>query len=371
MMDWPKKNFVIPWEDNKRVNLDEYVEEMLKIHFNPTDGTPFWLEWQKKNDVNVLKEIKTAEDFLNVFTKPIDEDIFRSRPCEDLYPRKIKGDPIQKRDMLIFESGGATGPPKRIPWLKKTFASNMNYYSWSLDKQGFPRNVNYTYFGPSGPHFFGYSARWNAESRNGLFFLIDLDTRFIRMVVSEQKMDMLGKYMESMQKQSRSILETQNIGIIVTTAVILSRMAEAMPIDKMDFAGAIHAGVAITTDEQASLMEIFGSEGRPFIGIYGNTLYGGCFQRPPKNPKDMVFYPQLPNIILWLGQPDNLDEQVRYGEKGRVCFIRLDESFFCPFMVERDEAIRARPDPNFCDWDGLAEVGVFTEMKSKITTGVY
>ena len=265
-MDFKRKEVKIPWENNKTVNLNDYVEEMLKIHFHPKDGTPYWLEWQKKNDIDVLKEIKCAEDLLNIFTEPIDEDIFRLRPVEDFYPKRINGEPVKKRDLLIFESGGATGGAKRIPWLKKTFASNMDFYSWSLDKQGFPWDVNYTYFGPTGPHYFGYSARWNAEARNGLFFCVDMDTRFIRMVSSEQKMEMLGKYMENFQRQSKPILQTQNTGIIVTTAIILTRMAEAMPIEKMNFVGTVHAGVAITIDEQASLMEIFGEKG-PFIGI--------------------------------------------------------------------------------------------------------
>ncbi|MHA1145181.1 MAG: hypothetical protein ACTSRW_10625 [Candidatus Helarchaeota archaeon] len=370
-MDFQRKEVVIPWENNKKVKMDEWVEDVLKIHFHPTDGTPFWLEWQKKNDVDVLKEIKCVSDLFNVFTKPVDEEPLKTRPVEDFYPKKINGNPVQKQDILVFESGGATGLAKRVPWLKKIFAENMDYYSWSLDKQGFPKDVNYTYFGPSGPHYFGYSARWNAEKRNGLFFLVDMDTRFIRMVSAEQKMDMLAKYMENFQRQAQPILQSQNIGILVTTAVILSRMAEELPIDKMNISGTIHAGVAITTDEQASLMEIYGVNNRPFVGIYGNTMYGGCFQRPPKNPKDMVYYPQLPWTILWLGQPDNLSEQVKYGEKGRVCFTRIEPAFFWPFMVERDEAIRERGDPDFCNWDGVAEVGVFSELKSKITTGVY
>ncbi|MHC1592115.1 MAG: hypothetical protein ACXQS8_08505, partial [Candidatus Helarchaeales archaeon] len=87
---------------------------------------------------------------------------------------------------------------------------------------------------------------------------------------------------------------------------------------------------------------------------------------------DIVYYPQLPKNICWVGDFDDpMNTQVKKGELGRVCFIRLDESMFIPPCVERDQAIREGSTDNFLQWDGLRNVKIFESIKDEFTTGVY
>ena len=68
--------------------------------------------------------------------------------------------------------------------------------------------------------------------------------------------------------------------------------------------------------------------------------------------------------------PQNPDEPVEYGETGRVMLTTLTKEFFVPRFLERDEAERAKPIPEY-PWDGVENLRLLTELQETVVVGVY
>ena len=58
-----------PWF---RLTLEERLQEVLAVHFDPVQGTKYWLEREKELGIDVRKEIKTLTD-LAIFG-PMDQE---------------------------------------------------------------------------------------------------------------------------------------------------------------------------------------------------------------------------------------------------------------------------------------------------------
>ena len=42
--------------------LDAHVAEIIKWHFSPETGSPFWLDWAEKQNWNPLDEVTNFDD---------------------------------------------------------------------------------------------------------------------------------------------------------------------------------------------------------------------------------------------------------------------------------------------------------------------
>ena len=47
--------------------LDAHIAEIIKWHFSPDTGSPFWLDWAKQQSWNPLEEIRTYQDICEKF----------------------------------------------------------------------------------------------------------------------------------------------------------------------------------------------------------------------------------------------------------------------------------------------------------------
>src|SRR5438067_10775998 len=88
-----------------RENHDAQVREIVRWHFSPDTGTPFWLEKAKAFNFDPLKDVNGWDD-VNKF--PFFEDEWlRGGPVTRWVPRGLKDKP-----WYVFETGGTTGVPK-------------------------------------------------------------------------------------------------------------------------------------------------------------------------------------------------------------------------------------------------------------------
>ena len=53
--------------------LDAHTAEIIKWHFSPETGSPFWLDWAKERDWNPLEEVSTFSDLCEKFPNFPDE----------------------------------------------------------------------------------------------------------------------------------------------------------------------------------------------------------------------------------------------------------------------------------------------------------
>src|SRR3970282_1299936 len=85
--------------------LDRWTREVVAWHFDPSTGTPFWLEHARRLDWAPRVEIRAYADLakLGLFQ----DEWLRGGPVQRWIPKAFEGRPA-----YVFETGGTTGIPK-------------------------------------------------------------------------------------------------------------------------------------------------------------------------------------------------------------------------------------------------------------------
>jgi len=322
------------------------IEEIIAIHFDPRAGSAFWLEQEKKLGLDARKEISSCEAF-HLFG-PMDTQALRTRPLLDFIPRQFHG---ELPGMILAESGGTTGAPIRRVYRPNEFsAAFVDSWKRAADGRNFPRNGNWLFVGPSGPHVIGQSARAMACSLGSLEpFSVDCDVRWIK----RQAAGSLGftLYLDHVLDQALNVIRTQNIEVLLITPPLLLALADRMTPEERKRIRGIHlAGMALSVvDSEAIRHQLFPQA--VVLPGYGNSLLGVLFEQTPPAPGEPPTY-VLDDPALWLQlvafREDNptaadLAATLKPGQRGRVVAHRLDASFLLLNMVERDTACYAVP----------------------------
>lgn len=352
--------------------LNRYTVEIVKFHFSDNTGSKFWLSKLKELPFDPLKEINGFSD-LKKF--PDFSDELRNIPIYDLVPKGLR----QEQNMLpdVFESGGATGKPKRII----EYNSRLRGIEWInevLNLHGFPSNEirgEWLFVGPSGPHIVGRSMGRLAKLRGSMCFYIDFDPRWVRKCIKGGETSTANKYIDHIIQQVKDILIEQNIKVIFITPTILEKLIsdkELLKVAKEKIKGIIWSGTSFSSESIRLIKEdIF--NGIVVIGLYGNTIMGIAGQRPAsvddKYPAN--FYPYFPNSIIEVVDFQDSTRLVDYYQTGQVKVTLLTKEMFLPNNLERDQAVRIPPSGELFAWDGVAEVKPIVTPDQKIIEGVY
>src|ERR1700704_1011277 len=91
---------------------DEFIQAAMDWHFDPTTGSPYWLERAKSLDFDPRTDVRSFDD-LALFPNVTNE--LRDVHAQDLIPQGYGPNP---EVVGVFESGGTTGAPKRIVMLR-------------------------------------------------------------------------------------------------------------------------------------------------------------------------------------------------------------------------------------------------------------
>src|SRR5688572_10438104 len=144
------------------LDLDAHCREIVRWHFSPETGCPFWLAWAKKAGWDPAKEIKGFAD-LQRFPHFVDGWL-RDEPNESWVPKAYAGKPFK-----IFETGGTTGMPKqRISW--EDHLIDYSEFSETLSDEAFPRGAHWLMLGPTGPRRLRLAIEHLANVRGGSCF---------------------------------------------------------------------------------------------------------------------------------------------------------------------------------------------------------
>src|SRR3981081_1159732 len=110
MLQHAKSALELPYD--VRPDPEECIRAAMDWHFSAETGSPFWLERAESLDFDPRTDVKSVDD-LTLFPNVADE--LRDVRAEDLIP---KGYGPRPEIVGVFESGGTTGPPKRIVFLR-------------------------------------------------------------------------------------------------------------------------------------------------------------------------------------------------------------------------------------------------------------
>lgn len=346
-------------------NLDDWVCHIINIHFHPEYGSSFWLEKAKDIRIDPRRDIRRYDDLAMLGFFPIDE--LRRRDIREFLPAKIAQDPAKLR---VYETGGTTGTPCRIA--NREYLQLMNrWLDWYYDHiVEFPRDANWLWIGPTGPHAIGDLIQNFANTRGGMCYRIDLDPRFIKLLYQKNDRKTLDLYLDHIRSQSYAILDTQDIHVLGTTPALIEILGPEMSDQGYEFRGLLYGGTHLNPD----LYQLLCTEFFPHAvntAIYGNTLMGMAPMRPyQSDDRNIVYCPLEPFFKIEIVDLENPNKILNYHETGQVCFSLMTEDLFFPRVLERDQAERWEALPQF-GWDSVANVRPHTKNRVPVTEGVY
>jgi phenylacetate-coenzyme A ligase PaaK-like adenylate-forming protein len=349
-------------------DCEELIQAAMHWHFDPATGSAFWLRKALTLDFDPRRHIHSLADLAR-FPNVVDE--FRAVPYEDLIPRGYGQHP----DIAgVFESGGTTGPPKRVVYLADWFDRLMTWMVGWADARGQPRDVNWLAIVPSGPHFFGLQAREAARRRGGYAFMVDFDPRWVKKSITAGRLDEVGRYADHLLEQAEFILRSQRVEILMTTPPIIERLTRSDRLVDLVNASvrAIQWGGASMDADTRHLLRTEVFPGIDLAGGYGSTMVlGSALERPGLRDDDpCIFDPFSPYVTFAVVDPES-GREVDYGQRGQVVMHHISKSMFVPNNLERDTALRIRGPAGHAG-DSVADispVAVFGDQV--IVEGVY
>jgi phenylacetate-coenzyme A ligase PaaK-like adenylate-forming protein len=344
--------------------LDAWTRDVVRWHFDPRTGCPFWLESAAKLGWDPRDEIRGFAD-LERFGLFQDEWL-RGGPVRRWVPRGLAGQPV-----YVFETGGSTGVPKsRIN--VEDFRIDYSMFSRTLSDEGFPPGANWLMLGPSGPRRLRLAVEHLAQVRGGICFCVDLDPRWVIRLIKQGQFDVLEDYKDHVVQQALTLLRAHDdIHCMFTTPKLLEALCEKVSLRKVGIRGVFCGGTEMTRQFHRFAREEL-LEGAEFAPTYGNTLMGLACHKPfdPADDYMVVYHAPQPRAVLQIVDPEQPERVVGYGERGRVKLTTLTKEFFMPGFLERDEAIRTPPIERY-PWDGAGDVRPFRSLETSVVEGVY
>jgi phenylacetate-coenzyme A ligase PaaK-like adenylate-forming protein len=349
--------------------LDAHVREIVRWHFDPATGSPFWLEFAAKLGWDPRVEIRTFSDLRRFGT--FEDEWLRGGPVRRWVPKGLADQPV-----YVFETGGTTGIPKtRIAC--HDFRTDYELFSATLPDEYFPKGSNWLMLGPSGPRRLRLSVEHLAQFRGGISFCVDLDPRWVVKLIKKGWSEHMQAYKDHVIDQAVTILQAgHDIRCMFTTPKLLEALAvrlESMgtTIRKAGITGIFSGGTEFTPQWNRFAHEEL-LDGAYMTPTYGNTLMGLAASAPsgPHNNYKITYYAPQPRAVVEVVDFDDENKVVEYGQTGRVKLTTLTKEFFVPGFLERDEGEREAPYERY-PWDGVSGVRPYRAFASTTTVGVY
>lgn len=355
---------------------DEWLRHVVFIHFNPASGSPYWLKKESALGIDATKEIHTVDD-LRILGPMAEEDL-ASVPVEEFIPKCF----LENRPAIFTaETAGTTGVIKTTAYRIDEFRAAFSDFLRAVGiKRDFPGHLNWLFAGPSGPHIIHRSAIEMAVSFGAMQpFAIDFDPRWAKKLTPGSMA--LERYKAHILEQAVRIIETQDIGILFTTPDLALSIGAALPSRVRGRIRGMHlGGLPLTPVLYEKLEQSFNEA--VIIPGYGNTLFGLTLEIEPHDGEyNVVYYPPGPRLKIEVCHVSGVDGSARlkkaeYGERGRIVAHRLDETFFIPNLIERDEGERVLP-KEICTAPGVTQDGIKNPLPAsdyttrKVQEGLY
>ncbi len=322
--------------------LRQRLQRIIKLHFDPDQGSPYWLDKQNRLGIDVRSRIQALSDLSLLGL--MDEEAMTRRPVEDFIPQCMH----HRTDFIFAETAGTLGNPKFAVHREDEFRQAfIAPFITAAKRNCFPVSGKWLFIGPTGPHIIGKAAFHCAKAMGCPdIFTVDFDPRWAKKL--KENSFAAQRYLSHIQSQALRIIETQAIDVLFTTPAVLISLADQLAPEKRCRIRGIHLGGMSSSD---ALMRML-AEKFPTAAVlsgFGNTLFGMMPQLRYDSREGFDYYPLSDRLIV---QVMDVDEQrneptswepVDYGTRGRILVHRLDEVQFIANMLERDSAIRIPP----------------------------
>ncbi|MFJ4659034.1 hypothetical protein ACIP5Y_47825 [Nocardia sp. NPDC088792] len=343
-----------------QTDLDEWTRRVVRRHFDPETGSPYWLKRKSELDFDPLDI--TCYDELGAFG-PFPLGILRGIDPAELVPLAVPR-PIAGR---VWESGGTTGDPCRVLYTPEMTRQREAWRHWSFDFEGFPTEGNWLQATPTGPHLIGNGIP-EVSSYGGRIYAIDADPRWVKRLIRAGKLAEADEYTDHIIEQIAMILRNQGIDYLNTTPVLLNALIRREPEMSAQLKGVRISGTHITPTMMRLFREVLGPDA--IIGrSYGNTFGSSAGIRGPEGGELLPYLSNFPHITLSVVDKADWMRTVEYGELGQVMLTAMHDNLFLPNILERDQALRFDTGDVY-PCDGVANV-VPLQMTRSAPEGIY
>ncbi len=347
----------------------DLIEAAMRWHFDPRTGSRFWLDQADTLGFDPREDIHTVDDLAR-FPNIVDQ--LRYVPAGDLIPRGY----ARQDDMVygVYDSGGTTGPPKHVVFMTDWMERLLVHTDQEMDERDYPRRVDWLALAPSGPHMSGAFVRESVRRRGRLGFTVDLDPRWVKKCIAAGRADQADQYADHIGAQARAVLESQDIGVLITTPPLLERLVRDEELHKLiaDRVQVIEWGGAHLDPDTRYLLRTEVFPHNRMVGRYGSTMIlASAVERDGLAPDAPCVYDSFSPYATFRVVDPETGEPVPYDSRGRVVMNHVSKSALLPNNLERDEATRIEAPPGQAG-DSVADVApVAVFGDSPVIEGVY
>jgi hypothetical protein len=341
------------------LDLDEWTRKVLRLHFDPATGSPYWLRRRSSLPFDPL-DLAGYADLVRFGPFPLDD--LRTGDPADLVPLAVPR-PLVGR---IWETGGTTGRPCRVFYTPDMAVQRTAWRMWSLAQCGFETGRCWLHALPTGPHLIGNIARDLVEQYAANVHTIDMDPRWVKRMLRMGRPGEASEYSAHLTEQITDVLRNYAVDYLCTTPALLQVLVRTSPDLLSGLRGVFLSGTQITAAVYRAFVTALGDG--LICTNYGNTL-GNFSGLPPENDGRLLPYlPQYPHVTAAV-VGENWRVPVGYGQPGQVRLTVLHEGLLLPNVLERDQALRYHPGVGW-PADGVANVAPLRQSRAT-PEGVY
>ena len=358
-----------------RETADARVRRLAALHFDPDAGSRYWVRRARQLGLCPQRDLQCEADLLRL--GPMDASALADRPVEEFVSARVLAGGRER--LIPVETGGTSGRPKFAVHRRDEFLQAfVAPFVAAAIRCRFPREVNWLFLGPTGPHVIGQAARACAEAMGSMGpFCVDFDPRWARSLVDGSFSR--GRYLQHIQEQALRVLAAQEIGVLFATPPVLASLGAKIPPERRTRIRGIHfGGMPVSGELRAELASLFPNA--VLLSGYGNTLFGMMPELAYDPSTGIDYFPHGQRLLVRLvelgadADADRLCRPVAPGERGQVVVTRLDEAQLIVNMFERDSAVRLPP----CEdagqeftREGLRDVQPIVAERTKPPGGLY
>jgi len=339
-------------------NFDVYWEKIRDLHFNKDFGSPYWVRKAEVFRIDYKRDLPTLESFLMSEVSVCEERDLREKPDEYFIPKKTLNEkPVHR----MTSSGSTTGEKKVSFWTDEGLGYNAKHLAKIAKFYGLRERVKWIVVGPSYPAPFQpiMENLVLREMRGDLYF-IPIETEQLKRKIAEFPQQELGlkrlladPYFEArlgpVWRETLKYLNTRSIDFLGTTLFMLPELEKQNGFENVKFVYV--GGMEIPHEFYKFWKGRLEKQGKKMITSYGHYIFGLFFDLPNA---ELTYYPAAPQSFLYVTEEQDPFKLVKYGERGRIRFLRMDEAMlWC--QQERDFAERVKPNEYF-NWDGVKQV---------------
>ncbi|RLL68648.1 arylcarboxylate reductase [Streptomyces sp. Z26] len=335
-------------------DLDAWTRDVLRRHFDPESGSPYWLKQRPELGFDPLDI--TRYDELSAFGN-FDLTQLRDMDPFDMLPQAVPR-PLSGR---VYESGGTTGSPCRVFYTERMAQHHAAWLHRGQQVAGFEPGRTWVFAGPSGPHIIGNGMERVTRLSDSVLYGIDLDPRWVKELIRGSRLREMNQYVDHVTGQVIDILASREVDYLETTPALFQVLLRKRPELVAKLAGIGVSGTHISPSQYADFKAAIAGD---VVGLrYGNTFGCGMGLPVEEGSGTMAYVSNYPQVTHAVVDRDDPTRVVGYGELGRVRLTVLHEDLFVPNVLERDQAVRHDTGPQW-PCDGVANVEPLTKSNS-------